>query len=407
MTSRFTAASVLVVDDDTFVLRTTAAALSRLGYLHVLTAAGGAEALDVMMRADPPVGLVLTDINMPDIDGVELLRQLAERGYRGGLVLFSGEDSQTLEMTEALARARRLRVIGEVSKPLKPQLLADLLAREPSASLSRVPRASELVSPEALDEAIECGEVIPWFQPKVQVKTRKVIGVEALARWPEAEGGPIFPDAFIPVAEEHGLIDKLTFSLVAQSVQADAAWREHGLDLNIAVNVSMNSLQNLGFPDQLMSVLAEAGGTPERFQIEVTESRLADDLTRALDVLLRLRLKRIRLSIDDFGTGHSNLGQLRDLPFDEMKLDRSYLQAAARHARSRTILEGTILLARELGLEVVSEGVETAGDWERVRQLGCDLAQGYFIGRPMPASAIPAWVTAWDEQGREMKSGDP
>ncbi len=387
--------AVLIVDDDPFILATTRVVLERLGYRSILTAERADQALNQLRAAIPPVGLVLSDLNMPDIDGVELLRLFGEQGYDGDIVLFSGEDDRTLSMTVTLARARNLSVLGAIGKPLRMEALAALLAQRKPRAKPGQRRATQEVTPAMLAAAIEAEELVPWYQPKIDVASKAVVGFEALARWPRA-AGMIFPDAFIPVAEENGLIDALTFLLIRQSVRMDRQWREQGISAKVAVNISMDSLHDLAFPDLLDQAFKGAGGDSAPFQLEVTESRLMDDYVNVLDVLLRLRLKKVRLSIDDFGTGHSNLSQLRDLPFDELKLDQSYVQQSASEPRARTIIESSIAMAKNLGMDTVAEGVETLDDWRRMEAMGCSQIQGYFVSRPMPGERVPAWIAEWE-----------
>ncbi len=319
--------SVLVVDDEPFILQTTEIILKRLGLNHIYTAESALKALECIESAEPPIGLVLCDLNMPDIDGVELLRRFDEQAYTGDIVIFSGEDSRTLNMAKNLARARNLSVLGAVSKPLKVEELNELLTQCSKAVRKTTQAHNELVTPEALAAAIDAGELIPWYQPKIDVASKQVVAVEALVRWQSPSEGMIFPNQFISVAEDHDLIDAMTFLLIEKAVAMETTWREQGINLQIAVNISMDSLYDLSFPEKIGSYLDRSDGSPPNFQLEVTESRLIKDLVGPLDVLLRLRLKKIKLSIDDFGTGHSNLAQLRDLPFDELKLDRSLYRA--------------------------------------------------------------------------------
>ncbi|HKI62271.1 MAG TPA: EAL domain-containing response regulator [Mariprofundaceae bacterium] len=394
--------SVLVVDDESFILETTAFMLRRLGFKEVCTAQSAQLALEYIDSDENSFELVLCDLNMPDVDGVELLRMFSERGFNGEIILFSGEDSRTLSMAESLAKARNLSVLGAVSKPLQVNELSQLLARRGKVLLQKNRAAPQLVSEERLIRAIEAEELEPWFQPKVEITSKRVVGVEALVRWPNSEEGIIFPDAFIPVAEEHGLIDALTFLVLKKSAAMQADWQKSGIKLKIAVNVSMDSLYDLTFPERVASYLSEHNVDPSTFQLEVTESRLMEDLVRPLDNLLRLRLKKISLSIDDFGTGHSNLTQLRDLPFDELKLDRSFVKGAANDERTRSLLESSVDIARKLDMKIVVEGVETLEEWQRVEALGCDVVQGYFVSRPIPGADIPAWIEQWPEQCKSL-----
>lgn len=389
--------SVLIVDDEAFILETTGFMLTKLGFHDVYKAEGVEQALALLDASEPPINLVISDLNMPERDGVELLREMAERNFEGDIVLFSGEDERTLRMAESLAKARALSVLGAIAKPMDVKELTALLAKRGKVIRQGGQRKVELVSPETLAAAIEAGELEAWFQPKVEIATRKVVAVEALVRWPSADKGMIFPDAFIPVAEEHGMIDALTKLMIEKSVAAGKRWLDKGVSLKIAVNVSMDSLYDLSFPEQVASIQAASGGDGAPLQLEVTESRLMEDLVRPLDVLLRLRLKKITLSIDDFGTGHSNLTQVRDLPFDEIKLDRSFIQGAAESDKSRSILESSVEIAKRLGLRIVAEGVETLDDWKLVEDLGCDEVQGYFVSRPIPGDDIPEWVANWPD----------
>jgi EAL domain-containing protein (putative c-di-GMP-specific phosphodiesterase class I) len=389
--------TILVVDDEPFILRTTEAALKRLGFTQIHCTDNVDNALDLITKADPPVGIVLSDLNMPGVDGLELLKRFDEMDYRGDILLFSGEDDQTLKMAESLARARGLSVIGAIAKPIKIDTLKEKLSHcSQSIAAPKKPSTNRVsLTPVILESCIKSGDLKPWFQPKIDIATRIPVGVEVLARWPESPIGPIFPDTFIPVAEEHGLIDMLTFSLVEQTIKIDKEWRQQDIDLEIAFNISMNSLYDTEFPDNLIKRVMSSDGYIDRIKLEVTESQLMDDLVRPLEALLRLRMKKFKLSIDDFGTGHSNLRQLRDLPFDELKLDRSFIQSSGSGERTDLILESTVEMARKLDLSIVAEGVETMEDWLRVEQLGCDLMQGYLTARPMPGDEIPDWIYSW------------
>lgn len=205
----------------------------------------------------------------------------------------------------------------------------------------------------------------------------------------------MYPDQFIGLAEAHGLIDALTQVVLAQALRDSTTWAREGLALKVAVNVSMDNLHALEFPERITAVAAAAEVKPQSIVLEVTESQLMKDLRAPLEILTRLRLRRFKLSIDDFGTGHSSLAQLRDVPFDELKIDQGFVHGAHHNETLRAIFFASLGLAKELGMEVVAEGVEDADDWGFLLQSGCDLAQGYFIARPMPADQVLDWVAAW------------
>jgi EAL domain-containing protein (putative c-di-GMP-specific phosphodiesterase class I) len=176
-------------------------------------------------------------------------------------------------------------------------------------------------------------------------------------------------------------------------------WQDAGLRLHLAVNVSMDNLAALEFPDFVAHEADAAGVAASSLVLEVTESRLMKNPLAALDILTRLRLKRIRLSIDDFGTGHSSLAQLRDIPFDELKVDHGFVHGACKDASLKAIVEASLGMARQLGMQTVAEGVEDQADWDFLHSAGCDLAQGYFVARPMPAADLPGWIARWEHRG--------
>jgi EAL domain-containing protein (putative c-di-GMP-specific phosphodiesterase class I) len=390
-----TSLRILVIDDEPFMLTLLERTLRRLGYASVETCADGATALARL--ADPTAGadVVLLDLQMPGMDGIEVIRGLVSQGYGGSLVLVSGEDERMLQTAAKLVRAQRIELLGHLQKPVAPADLAALLDgwQPPQAWQQRVP--GKVYSAEALRAAIAAGQLVNHYQPKVALATGRVDGVESLVRWQHPEDGLVFPDRFIGLAEEHGLIDGLTRVVLADALAQTRRWRDAGLELGVAVNVSMDNLVALDFPEQVIDAVTAAGLPPEMLTLEVTESRLMHDLTAALDILTRLRLKRIRLSIDDFGTGHSSLTQLADIPFDQLKIDRSFIHGAGRDRTLQAIYDANLRLARGLDMEVVAEGVEDADDWAHLQRTGCDLAQGYFIARPMAADDIPSWIDAW------------
>ncbi|OMH26258.1 EAL domain-containing protein [Motiliproteus sp. MSK22-1] len=396
---------VLVVDDDPFVLKTLSFSLMAMGCRYVVTSTDVSQALLTIQNSQPPVEIILSDLNIPGIDGIEFFRRLVEANFSGGIILISGEGSRTLSVAENLARVRGLNVLGSVSKPVKMQTLRSLIRNNftpESRTTDRNVPAPRLVSAEALKHAITAGKIEPWFQPKIDLLTARLVGVEALARWIDPSEGTIYPDQFIPVAEQHDLMDELTMLMLNKTLEHRKRWKQEGLELFAAVNVSMSSLYDLNFPDRVEAAIKAANEENSNIVLEVTESQLMRELEGPMDNLVRLRLKMIGLSIDDFGTGHSNLQQLRDLPFDELKLDRSFVHGATVSDTTRTILEASFELAKRLNLTVVAEGVENQSDWNRVLEMGCDQAQGYFIARPMPGREIIDWAKSWKERSAHL-----
>lgn len=394
MDSQCRPTSFLVVDDDEFMLKLISRTLQVLGHNQVLTCNSGAKALAQLNGKTLPE-VILCDLNMPHMDGVELLRKLAGIGYDGAIVVISGEDSRILSTVENLARAHGLAILGFLEKPVEPEelgkILADLQSRPRTVASPRMAP----FSPEEIQQGLSDREFVAFFQPKVEIATGRIVGVEALARWRHPARGMVGPDCFIGVAEQHGLIGTLTELMLSEALSQAQAWRRQGLALKVAINVSMEDLVQLDFPELVLEQAKAAGIPPVDITLEVTESGLMNNPVVPLDILTRLRLKRVGLSIDDFGTGYSSLTQLKNIPFDELKLDRSFVQDAGRDPTARAILESSVGLAKKLNMSVVAEGVETRDDWDLVAALGCDLAQGFFIAKPMPGPNVPAWLETW------------
>lgn len=239
------------------------------------------------------------------------------------------------------------------------------------------------------------------FQPKILLATGAVSGVEALSRWEHPTLGTVPPSLFIPIAEQCGLIDDLTQWMLRSVLRQWTVWNESGLVLDIAVNISAMSFEQLDFPDKL-EALCEEQRVPCRYlTIELTESATLKSV-RLMDAMTRLRLKGMKISLDDYGTGYSSLMQLHQLPFNEIKIDQSFVRGADTSRDSRIIVKSIIDLAHNLEMNVTAEGVETPAVMELLASLGCEQAQGYLLGAPMPGSELLTWLE-WRDQDRRRQ----
>jgi EAL domain-containing protein (putative c-di-GMP-specific phosphodiesterase class I)/ActR/RegA family two-component response regulator len=390
-----TATGIVLLDDDPFMLKLLTQMLARLGYTRVVACDSGQKALQ-HVRNRELVDLILLDINMPGMDGIEFIRQLVECRYGGSVILVSGENSRILESVDKLIEAHQLIALGCLQKPVNPDELARLMSTlKPNDGHRRLKRASQSYSAEQFRAAISQGELLNYYQPKVALATGEVVGMESLVRWQHPVDGLIFPDQFLGLAEEQGLLTEVTRVVLGEAMGQAKAWRLAGHHLPIAVNVSMDDLTALDFPDMAEALAASVGVDPRLLTLELTEGQVMRQLSTILDVLTRLSLKRFRLSIDDFGTGHSSLAQLRDLPFNELKVDRGFVHGASTDGTRAAICSASLRMAHELQMQVVGEGIEDQDDWNFLSQLGCDVGQGYFIARPMPAADVLAWMSLW------------
>jgi EAL domain-containing protein (putative c-di-GMP-specific phosphodiesterase class I)/FixJ family two-component response regulator len=384
---------ILVVDDEPELGQLVADAAEEAGFDAVVCS--DAEEFRVAYADDYDV--VVLDILMPQTDGIELLRFLADKHSGAQVLLMSGFDKRVLSTAEELARALGLRVLGHLSKPLRIAELVDLLASSVGIEGAKAskPRGNGTTREGELRRAIREQEFVLHYQPQVSIATNEVVGMEALVRWQHPERGLVYPDEFIGAAESMGLIDDLTWIVVNKSFAEMREWLAAHHAPTVSINVSAQTLTDLSLPDRLSAITTRHNVSASRLVVEVTESGLIEEFAKALDILARLRVKGISLSIDDFGNGYSMMQQLRRVPANELKIDRSFVEASESDESARVIVEQTIALGHKLGMKVVAEGIETESQLELLRQLGCDIGQGYLFSRPVPMPEFSAWLDKW------------
>ncbi len=257
---------------------------------------------------------------------------------------------------------------------------------------------------EDLREALADQQLEAWFQPKVDLATGAIVGVEALVRWQHPERGLLSPATFLPIALAAGLMRPVTEQMLALSAGQLRRWRDEGLDLTVAVNIDAGALVDSSLPDKLEVLLAQHGLPASSLIIEITEDSFITNRQAAVDVLVKVRALGLRVSLDDYGTGYSSLSYLRDLPIDELKIDRSFVDAIESDQRTASIVASTIDLARHLGIGVVAEGIETDSVRRRLAEMGCEVGQGYLMSRPLPAEDLLGLLRS---SARRSPSGAP
>jgi len=344
--------------------------------------------------------VLVLDLNMPEMDGVEVMRQLAQRAQLPVLILISGHDCGILRAAEKLGQAQNLEILAAFHKPLEIDHFQQLLLHhfseagiDQGQSPGKMPPPALL--PGDLRKAIRDDQLTLHYQPQVEMASNTLIGVEALVRWQHPTLGLIFPDRFITLAEQHNLMAALTEQVIDMVIKQIQQWRAADLPLAVAVNISADNITSLLLPEQISDLMTSSQLDPTLLTLEVTETALMRELVTSLDVLTRLRMKGTGLSIDDFGTGYSSLAQLHRVPFTELKIDLSFVSVMVQDPQARAIVKTCIMLGHELDMRVVAEGVEDQRTLDLLRVMGCDVVQGYLIARPMPANELRQWASSW------------
>ena len=395
--------SVLIVDDSG-VQRGIGVALCReLRIPQVHEAGNGREALALLDELSVPPSLLIIDLEMPTMDGPELLAALGGRGMRAPIILASSRERALMNSVQDMGTALGLRIVGALQKPLTLASLGAVLQNKLETAVEKKPARRQSVDPDSLRAALADGNIQVHYHPQVEIDTGRIRGVEALARWHDASHGWIAPDAFIPVAEQHGLIRELTLHVMDEAMRQTALWSRHGLDLSIAINLSPILLERGELVQEISELQQRHGLRADQIVLEITESSLLRDLAIALGVLTRLRLRGFRLSLDDYGTGFSSMQQLARIPFTELKIDRTFVHGAHERDSLQVILRSALEMASQLGIETVAEGVECLQDWQLLRQYGCKLAQGWLLAKAMPGGELEGWLPTLQRRRPELQ----
>lgn len=381
---------VLLVDDDPVFRALAEDLLLDACAVDVTCASDGASAIRALKEGFNP-DLIVCDLNMPAHDGVTLIRALAERKFAGAVVIISGESSSVIEAVAKLGEMQGLRIIGSIRKPLTMQALTSALDIDAPATIASTQPATTATLG-LLDDAIERGALCPFFQAKVSMSDGRIAGAEALARIATSPSAFANPAPYVELAERNSRIDALTLALARLVARQTRHFFLGVRPMPVSINISPVSLDRLDFPDLLAHAIESEGVPVSQVTLELTETRLVEYGPRTLEVLSRLRIKGFGLSVDDFGTGYSNIDRLRMFPFTELKIDQSFTLNALADAFARACVETSVRLAKELGLKIVAEGVETREMWDFLAGLGVDEAQGFLMARPMPPAEFSRFL---------------
>jgi EAL domain-containing protein (putative c-di-GMP-specific phosphodiesterase class I) len=373
---------LLVIDDEPLMASVVGKVARLLGF-DVITTDDPSD-LRARLRTWRPSAIVL-DLMMPGLDGFEMLGILKEESSNARILIVSGLDRSVIEGARDLAIRSGLQIVGILTKPFEIDELSGLLR----AALSE----GERVNAATLTHALVNGELHLEYQPKIDLRTQRPTGVEALLRWRHPRFGLVPPSAFLPLVEQQDLLAAMATWVIGAALDQKHDWLNQGLDLDMAINLSARDFAATDIGGTIENVCAEHAMKVEGITLEITETAATVNPGRIAAVAQRL--PGIRLSLDDLGTGYSSLLQLRQLPFSEVKIDQYFVKDCDKSKENMIVVRAIVDLAQKLGHRVVGEGVESAETLQALVDVNCDGAQGYWISPALPGDRIPPWTAAW------------
>lgn len=385
----------LIAEGDEAQRRVIVDILHRVGAVQISEAVDGHVALRYLSgRLQPPVNVIIIDLQLPGVDALELIRRMGEVQSRAGVIIFGSQTNSVLFSIESMADAFGLNVLGVMTKPLIAGRLEAVIAnhlKPPEIQASRAPTLSFT----EVGNGLKGEEFDPYFQPKIELETGRVKGLEMFARWRHPRYGVLGPASFMPALVENHRIDFLDWAMIEKSVQACRRLHDEGIPISFSVNVDPSTLAHPQFMEQMDACLERHRIMADYLTFEMTEKAVLTTTPHFLERLLRIRMKGFGLAIDDYGTGLINLQLLARVPFSELKIDRAFVDGAFRKPAIATVLRSCLGLSRSLERRSVAVGVETKQDWDFLQGLGCTYAQGYYIAKPMPVEEFPDWLSDW------------
>lgn len=373
----------LVVDDDPLMTELIAMLLRDCGFAQIDTVDSGQAALEHLSRHASHV--LICDLNMPGMDGIQLMSRIAELDQRPAIILVSGEHSRILDSSRQFAEAKQLTLLGVLRKPVAREPLISVLDHyrsdidTPRPDAAHVPLGAEYLSKGIAGEALGL-----LYQPKIELHSGGLVGVEALLHWIDPTFGVVPSAQIVDAAEKFDLIDDLTLAVLARAARDRRTAADRGIFIDFAINVSLKNLRNANIVERMLEIVSSESNEPSEFTLEITETHLVDDLAKVLEPLLRLRLLGFKIALDDYGTGASSMQLLSQLPSTELKIDRSFVTAAPRSTQGRAFMHSAVELGRQMGQSIVAEGIETEEQRALALELGCQIGQGYLFSRPLP-----------------------
>ncbi|MBD9634540.1 EAL domain-containing protein [Pseudomonas sp. PDM19] len=388
---------VLVLEDHPFQKALAVIALLKAGVTNVIEASEGEEALR-KLRVFGCADIVICDLRMPGMDGLAFLREAFDGRLVGSVILSSDADASLRQGVISMIDCLGLTFLGDLGKPFNLDRLRLLINRYESLRNSKSSPSNLDTIPQIEDvqRGLDNGEFIAYYQPKIDLRTQKIAGAEVLARWNHPERGLLSPGEFLPAVESFELLDRLFWNMFEQGLNFQKKLNLDGDTLELAFNLDASQLHSKQLPDILRDFLNSYEVSASGLIFEVTEVGMLEAPTNSLENLARLRMMGCGLAMDDFGAGYSSLARLCELPFNQIKLDNTFIRNLEHRPQNRAIIRSVIALAKEMDISLVVEGVEKLEQANDLRRMGGTLAQGYFFSRPVPEADMRKFIKSLD-----------
>lgn len=343
------------------------------------------------------IDIALLDLTLPGVDALELMHRLAAQGTSVRLIVLGTQSPNVMFSIETLAQAYGVDLLGTILKPATDGKLSALLAHYVAPSTAPAPMPVPVFGLAEVSAAIKAQQFVPFFQPKIALASGQVMGLEVFARWRHPEHGVLGPDAFMDALAYNERVGFLDWSMIEQALARCRQFHDMGKPVTLSINIDPATLAHPDFIFQIQACLQRHRLAPDFLTFELPESSVQERQPGFIEHLLRLRMLGCRLAIDDYGTGTANLQLLAQVPFSELKIDRSFVDGASKKRALSAVLASILALARSLDRMTVAVGVETREDWDFLQKLGCTYAQGFYIANPMAAEDFPAWLEEWEQ----------
>ena len=388
--------NVLLVDDSTTILKYVANVLeTNFNIVNIHCASSAPEAMQIL-RQSKNINVLFLDLNMPNVDGIQLLAKISKLKYTGYIVLMSGISTRVISSVEQLTKNYGLNYIGTLLKPMHESDFPAIIDKLGVTNSKK--QAVESLKTYEIVRAIKNDDIQVLYQPQIHLTTREFIGVEALCRMNHPRLGTVSPDQFINKAEESELIIHITLAVLKKSFSAWQRWHKLGLTIKLAINASPIALQQKEFADTIFNLLKRYSVPAKMLCIEVTESILADNQQQELMNLNRLNMRGVEIALDDFGKDNSTVDRLQKLPLTYLKLDKSYFIDNKNSLGQLSLINTSLSLANKLNIKTIAEGIEDSESMNLVTEMGCDFAQGYYISKPISADKLLEWHHSWSDK---------